>query len=201
MGSRPSERYFNRSASHHYRLSDGIHKVPSSFTLWPCEMTDLSPTTSGFLHGHGGANAQHHQQLLHHQQQQHQQTHQQHLQQQYHHRQHSLHQQHLQRQHSHTSLTKIHRQSSSHSVHGGGGRADHHRTTTGATGRLFSYFGNEQDHERKKSETSFFNLGFRRKSTVVYYAPADWGGSTCSGISQPYKQEDTIRFISETDGL
>ncbi|KMZ02375.1 uncharacterized protein LOC6727295 isoform X2 [Drosophila simulans] len=173
MGSRPSERYFNRSASHHYRLSDGIHKVPSSFTLWPCEMTDLSPTTSGFLHGHGGANAQHHQQLLHHQQQQHQQTHQQHLQQQYHHRQHSLHQQHLQRQHSHTSLTKIHRQSSSHSVHGGGGRADHHRTTTGATGRLFSYFGNEQDHERKKSETSFFNLGFRRKSTVVYYAPAD----------------------------
>ncbi|XP_039232632.1 uncharacterized protein LOC6535838 isoform X1 [Drosophila yakuba] len=173
MGSRPSERYFNRSASHHYRLSDGIHKVPSSFTLWPCEMTDLSPTTSGFLHGHGGANAQHHQQLLHHQQQQHQQTHQQHLQQQYHHRQHSLHQQHLQRQHSHTSLTKIHRQSSSHSVHGGGGRAEHHRTTTGATGRLFSYFGNEQEHERKKSETSFFNLGFRRKSTVVYYAPAD----------------------------
>ncbi|XP_052859166.1 uncharacterized protein LOC128266585 isoform X1 [Drosophila gunungcola] len=186
MGSRPSERYFNRSASHHYRLSDGIHKVPSSFTLWPCEMTDLSPTTTGFLHGHGGANAQHHQQLLHHQhqqqhhQQQHQQhphpqTHQQHLQQQYHHRQHSLHQQHLQRQHSHTSLTKIHRQSSSHSVHGGAaGRAVTAAvTTTGATGRLFSYFGNEQDHERKKSETSFFNLGFRRKSTVVYYAPSD----------------------------
>ncbi|XP_017003471.2 uncharacterized protein [Drosophila takahashii] len=178
MGSRPSERYFNRSASHHYRLSDGIHKVPSSFTLWPCEMTDLSPTTTGFLHGHGGANAQHHQQLLHHQQQhQHQQTHQQHLQQQYHHRQHSLHQQHLQRQHSHTSLTKIHRQSSSHSVHGGGGagagRPEHHRSHTGATGRLFSYFGNEQEHERKKSETSFFNLGFRRKSTVVYYAPSD----------------------------
>ncbi|KAH8343941.1 hypothetical protein KR084_002188 [Drosophila pseudotakahashii] len=173
MGSRPSERYFNRSASHHYRLSDGIHKVPSSFTLWPCEMTDLSPTTTGFLHGHGGANAQHHQQLLHHQQQ-HQQTHQQHLQQQYHHRQHSLHQQHLQRQHSHTSLTKIHRQSSSHSVHGGGaGRPEHHRSHTGATGRLFSYFGNEQEHERKKSETSFFNLGFRRKSTVVYYAPSD----------------------------
>ncbi|XP_016960693.1 uncharacterized protein LOC108031613 isoform X1 [Drosophila biarmipes] len=175
MGSRPSERYFNRSASHHYRLSDGIHKVPSSFTLWPCEMTDLSPTTTGFLHGHGGANAQHHQQLLHHQQQ-HPQTHQQHLQQQYHHRQHSLHQQHLQRQHSHTSLTKIHRQSSSHSVHGGGGgtgRPEHHRSHTGATGRLFSYFGNEQEHERKKSETSFFNLGFRRKSTVVYYAPSD----------------------------
>ncbi|XP_017048774.1 uncharacterized protein LOC108093307 isoform X2 [Drosophila ficusphila] len=187
MGSRPSERYFNRSASHHYRLSDGIHKVPSSFTLWPCEMTDLSPTTTGFLHGHGGANAQHHQQLLHqHQHQQHHhhqqhhpnQTHQQHLQQQFHHRQHSLHTQHLQRQHSHTSLTKIHRQSSSHSVHGGGGgggrsSSEHHRTTQGATGRLFSYFGNEQEHERKKSETSFFNLGFRRKSTVVYYAPAD----------------------------
>lgn len=164
MGSRPSERYFNRSASHHYRLSDGIHKVPSSFTLWPCEMTDLSPTTTGFLHGHGSANAQHHQQLLHHQQQQH-------LQQQFHHRQHSLHQQHLQRQHSHTSLTKIHRQSSSHSVHGGAGRA----VAAGTTGRLFSYFGNEHehDHERKKSETSFFNLGFRRKSTVVYYAPTE----------------------------
>ncbi|ALC46705.1 CG42322 [Drosophila busckii] len=43
------------------------------------------------------------------------------------------------------------------------------------TGRLFSYFGNEHEHEpdRKKSETSFFNLGFRRKSTVVYYAPQD----------------------------
>ncbi|XP_020799474.1 uncharacterized protein LOC110177205 isoform X1 [Drosophila serrata] len=165
MGSRPSERYFNRSASHHYRLSDGIHKVPSSFTLWPCEMTDLSPTTTGFLHGHGSANAQHHQQLLHHQQQQH-------LQQQFHHRQHSLHQQHLQRQHSHTSLTKIHRQSSSHSVHGGAGRAV---AAGGTTGRLFSYFGNEHEHEheRKKSETSFFNLGFRRKSTVVYYAPTD----------------------------
>ncbi|KAH8382918.1 hypothetical protein KR009_005793 [Drosophila setifemur] len=166
MGSRPSERYFNRSASHHYRLSDGIHKVPSSFTLWPSEMTDLSPTTAGFLHG--SANAQHHQQLLLHQQHQQQQSHQRehhhHLQQ--HHRQHSLHQQHLQRQHSHTSLTKIHRQSSSHSVHGGAGR-------TGTTGRLFSYFGNEHEHERKKSETSFFNLGFRRKSTVVYYAPTD----------------------------
>ncbi|XP_017139885.1 uncharacterized protein LOC108154189 isoform X1 [Drosophila miranda] len=155
MGSRPSERYFNRSASHHYRLSDGIHKVPSSFTLWPCEMTDLSPTTSGYLHG--SVNAQHHQQLL---QQQQQQSHQQH------HRQH--HQQHLQRQHSHTSLTKIHRQSSSHSVHGGG-----RSVAAGTTGRLFSYFGNEHEHERKKSETSFFNLGFRRKSTVVYYAPTD----------------------------
>ncbi|XP_034130024.1 uncharacterized protein LOC117584945 isoform X1 [Drosophila guanche] len=157
MGSRPSERYFNRSASHHYRLSDGIHKVPSSFTLWPCEMTDLSPTTSGFLHG--SANAQHHQQLL--QQQQQQQSHQQH------HRQH--HHQHLQRQHSHTSLTKIHRQSSSHSVHGAGRSV----AAGGTTGRLFSYFGNEHEHERKKSETSFFNLGFRRKSTVVYYAPTD----------------------------
>ncbi|XP_061399514.1 protein deltex-like [Musca vetustissima] len=40
-------------------------------------------------------------------------------------------------------------------------------------GRLFSYFGNDHEHERKKSETSFFNLGFRRKSTVVYYAATD----------------------------
>ncbi|KAH8294664.1 hypothetical protein KR018_001014 [Drosophila ironensis] len=178
MGSRPSERYFNRSASHHYRLSDGIHKVPSSFTLWPCEMTDLSPTTAGFLHG--SANAQHHQQLLHHQQHGQQQHGQHHHHLQHHHRQHSLHQQHLQRQHSHTSLTKIHRQSSSHSMHGGGGSGGGGRsgmTATasagGATGRLFSYFGNEHEHERKKSETSFFNLGFRRKSTVVYYAPTD----------------------------
>ncbi|XP_023035597.1 uncharacterized protein LOC6649523 isoform X7 [Drosophila willistoni] len=177
MGSRPSERYFNRSASHHYRLSDGIHKVPSSFTLWPCEMTDLSPTATGFLHGHGGSNAQHHQQLLQHQQQQQQHHHPHH---QRHHLTHSYSQQqqhHLQRQHSHTSLTMIHRQSSSHSVHGGraGAAAAAAAAAATGTGRLFSYFGNEHDHdhERKKSETSFFNLGFRRKSTVVYYAPTD----------------------------
>lgn len=158
MGSRPSERYFNRSASHHYRLSDGIHKVPSSFTLWPCEMTDLSPTTAGFLHG--STNAHHHQQLL----------------QQQHHRHHQQQQQHnLQRQHSHTSLTMIHRQSSSHSVHGSRRGSGGIRAPPTGTGRLFSYFGNEHEHEhdRKKSETSFFNLGFRRKSTVVYYAPTE----------------------------
>ncbi|XP_032295227.1 solute carrier family 35 member F4 isoform X4 [Drosophila virilis] len=158
MGSRPSERYFNRSASHHYRLSDGIHKVPSSFTLWPCEMTDLSPTSAGFLHG--STNAHHHQQLVH---------------QQHHHRHHQHQQQNLQRQHSHTSLTMIHRQSSSHSVHGSRRGSGGTRAPPTGTGRLFSYFGNEHEHEhdRKKSETSFFNLGFRRKSTVVYYAPTD----------------------------
>lgn len=160
MGSRPSERYFNRSASHHYRLSDGIHKVPSSFTLWPCEMTDLSPTTTGFLHG-TNTNA-HHQQLY---QQQHH----------HHNRHHQQQQQHLQRQHSHTSLTMIHRQSSSHSVHGSRRGSGGIRAPPPGTGRLFSYFGNEHEHEheRKKSETSFFNLGFRRKSTVVYYAPTE----------------------------
>ncbi|XP_034488180.1 uncharacterized protein LOC117792235 isoform X2 [Drosophila innubila] len=162
MGSRPSERYFNRSASHHYRLSDGIHKVPSSFTLWPCEMTDLSPTTTGFLHG--TTNAHHHHQQLY--QQQHHNRHHNHHQQQ---------QQNLQRQHSHTSLTMIHRQSSSHSVHGSRRGSGGIRAPPTGTGRLFSYFGNEHEHEheRKKSETSFFNLGFRRKSTVVYYAPTE----------------------------
>ncbi|XP_030371754.1 uncharacterized protein LOC115622031 isoform X1 [Scaptodrosophila lebanonensis] len=164
MGSRPSERYFNRSASHHYRLSDGIHKVPSSFTLWPCEMTDLSPT--GFLHGNAHHHQQH-QQLLQQQQQQYQQHHRLHQQQQQ--------QQHLQRQHSHTSLTMIHRQSSSHSAHGSrrGSGSSRAPTAGSGSGRLFSYFGNEHEHERKKSETSFFNLGFRRKSTVVYYAATD----------------------------
>ncbi|XP_062123839.1 uncharacterized protein LOC133837178 isoform X2 [Drosophila sulfurigaster albostrigata] len=176
MGSRPSERYFNRSASHHYRLSDGIHKVPSSFTLWPCEMTDLSPTTTGFLHG-GNTNANaHHQHPPHH----HSQHHLQQLFQQRHHSHHQSQQhqqQNLQRQHSHTSLTMIHRQSSSHSVHGHGSRRGSGgiRAPPSGTGRLFSYFGNEHEHEheRKKSETSFFNLGFRRKSTVVYYAPTE----------------------------
>jgi len=164
MGSRPSERYFNRSASHHYRLSDGIHKVPSSFTLWPCEMTDLSPTTTGFLHG--TTNAHHHHHQLYQQQQQ----------QRHHHNHHQKEQQqHLQRQHSHTSLTMIHRQSSSHSVHGSRRGSGGIRAPPAGTGRLFSYFGNEHEHEhdRKKSETSFFNLGFRRKSTVVYYAPTE----------------------------
>ncbi|XP_017849282.1 uncharacterized protein LOC108604357 isoform X2 [Drosophila busckii] len=159
MGSRPSERYFNRSASHHYRLSDGVHNVPSSFSsLWPCEMTDLSPTTAGFLHGNTNAHQHQHQQQL--------------LQQQ---QQHHRHQQHLQRQHSHTSLTMIHRQSSSHSMHGSRRGSGGLRAPPTGTGRLFSYFGNEHEHEpdRKKSETSFFNLGFRRKSTVVYYAPQD----------------------------
>ncbi|XP_051863568.1 uncharacterized protein LOC127566077 isoform X2 [Drosophila albomicans] len=170
MGSRPSERYFNRSASHHYRLSDGIHKVPSSFTLWPCEMTDLSPTTTGFLHGgNTNANAHHHSQ--HHLQQLFQQRH------HSHHQSQQQQQQNLQRQHSHTSLTMIHRQSSSHSVHGHGSRRGSGgiRAPPSGTGRLFSYFGNEHEHEheRKKSETSFFNLGFRRKSTVVYYAPTE----------------------------
>ncbi|XP_064549398.1 uncharacterized protein LOC135435990 isoform X2 [Drosophila montana] len=162
MGSRPSERYFNRSASHHYRLSDGIHKVPSSFTLWPCEMTDLSPTSAGFLHG--STNAHYHQQLVH---QQHHHRH--------HHHQQQQQQQNLQRQHSHTSLTMIHRQSSSHSVHGSRRGSGGMRAPPTGTGRLFSYFGNEHEHEhdRKKSETSFFNLGFRRKSTVVYYAPTE----------------------------
>ncbi|KAH8417745.1 hypothetical protein KR222_005286 [Zaprionus bogoriensis] len=166
MGSRPSERYFNRSASHHYRLSDGIHKVPSSFTLWPCEMTDLSPTTTGFLHGtNTNAHHQPHHQLY--QQQQHHRHH--------HHQQQQQQQQHLQRQHSHTSLTMIHRQSSSHSMHGGRRGSGGIRAPPAGTGRLFSYFGNEHEHEheRKKSETSFFNLGFRRKSTVVYYAPTE----------------------------
>ncbi|KAM8706203.1 hypothetical protein ACLKA7_010479 [Drosophila subpalustris] len=166
MGSRPSERYFNRSASHHYRLSDGIHKVPSSFTLWPCEMTDLSPTTTGFLHGTTNAHHHHHQLF----QQQHHNRHLSHHQQQQQQQQH-----HLQRQHSHTSLTMIHRQSSSHSVHGSRRGSGGTRAPPTNTGRLFSYFGNEHEHEheRKKSETSFFNLGFRRKSTVVYYAPTE----------------------------
>ncbi|EDV91105.1 GH17267 [Drosophila grimshawi] len=128
-------------------------------------MTDLSPTTAGFLHGNTTNNAHHHLQ----QQQQQQQHHNNH----HHHNRH--HQQHLQRQHSHTSLTMIHRQSSSHSVHGSRRGSGGIRAPPTGTGRLFSYFGNEHehDHERKKSETSFFNLGFRRKSTVVYYAPTE----------------------------
>ncbi|XP_061397896.1 uncharacterized protein LOC133333602 isoform X1 [Musca vetustissima] len=133
MGSRSSPRFVSRSSSHHYRLSDGIHKVPSSVTLWPCEMTDLSPT--GFL-----------------QQQQHSQQHQ--------------------------------HQSNHHNASGSSGASVHHATSSHGSsirappvgsggGRLFSYFGNDHEHERKKSETSFFNLGFRRKSTVVYYAATD----------------------------
>ncbi|XP_017484350.1 PREDICTED: uncharacterized protein LOC108373024 [Rhagoletis zephyria] len=137
MGSRSSPRIVNRSASHHYRLSDGIHKVPSSVTIWPCEMTDMSPT--GFL-----LNNQH----------QHQ---------------HQTHQQYG----GYSTSSGLHSSSHSHSsssttrappIGSGGG---------GVGGRLFPYFGGEHERERKKSETSFFNLGFRRKSTVVYYASTD----------------------------
>ncbi|XP_073816478.1 uncharacterized protein isoform X2 [Musca autumnalis] len=173
MGSRSSPRFVSRSSSHHYRLSDGIHKVPSSVTLWPCEMTDLSPT--GFLqqqhqqgnhnatgtattasnisrhpHGHG---------------------------------------------HLYSSLSLSSSGgggigipgivgSSAAGIAGSSGGSVHHATSSHSSsirappvgsggGRLFSYFGNDHEHERKKSETSFFNLGFRRKSTVVYYAATD----------------------------
>ncbi|XP_023298272.2 uncharacterized protein LOC111680797 [Lucilia cuprina] len=159
MGSRSSPRFVSRSASHHYRLSDGIHKVPSSVTLWPCEMTDLSPT--GFIQNNHNKQQQQQQHHAHHQS----------LQQPHHSSSH--HQQHP--QHSSLSLSSS----------GGGGAvgSGHHSSSHSSSlrappvgsggGRLFSYFGNDHEHERKKSETSFFNLGFRRKSTVVYYAATD----------------------------
>ncbi|XP_037808107.1 uncharacterized protein LOC119601332 isoform X2 [Lucilia sericata] len=158
MGSRSSPRFVSRSASHHYRLSDGIHKVPSSVTLWPCEMTDLSPT--GFIQNNHNKPQQQQQHHAHHQT----------LQQPHHSSLH--HQQHP--QHSSLSLS---------SSGGGGAVGGHHSSSHSSSlrappvgsggGRLFSYFGNDHEHERKKSETSFFNLGFRRKSTVVYYAATD----------------------------
>uniref|UniRef100_A0A1A9Z8C3 Uncharacterized protein n=1 Tax=Glossina pallidipes TaxID=7398 RepID=A0A1A9Z8C3_GLOPL len=149
MGSRSSPRFVSRSASHHYRLSDGIHKVPSTVTLWPCEMTDLSPT--GFLH-HSNHNKPNQQQ---------QQQHQQQLLQ--------YHSSPRQRQSS-QSLSSLggHRCSSTPS-----GTNIRPPPVGSGGGRLFSYFGSDHEHERKKSETSFFNLGFRRKSTVVYYAATD----------------------------
>ncbi|XP_075148486.1 uncharacterized protein LOC142222313 isoform X3 [Haematobia irritans] len=178
MGSRSSPRFVSRSASHHYRLSDGIHKVPSSVTLWPCEMTDLSPT--GFIQNNHVLSRQHSQQSqhhLHHPPLVHQNSH------------HGPHSQILALHHQQYSSLSL---SSSAGGGGGGGFATgggagsvHHATTSSHSssirappvgsggGRLFSYFGNDHEHERKKSETSFFNLGFRRKSTVVYYAATD----------------------------
>ncbi|XP_037945479.1 uncharacterized protein LOC119677963 isoform X1 [Teleopsis dalmanni] len=128
MGSRTSQRLASGSSSNHYRLQDGLYKIPSALTLGPCEMTDLSPT--GFLYSNANQHTSHHQ------------------------------------QHSNYSTSSGQPTSSySSSIRappvGSGG------------GRLFSYFGNEYERERKKSETSFFNLGFRRKSTVVYYAATD----------------------------
>uniref|UniRef100_A0A1I8Q7M8 EamA domain-containing protein n=1 Tax=Stomoxys calcitrans TaxID=35570 RepID=A0A1I8Q7M8_STOCA len=182
MGSRSSPRFVSRSASHHYRLSDGIHKVPSSVTLWPCEMTDLSPT--GFIQNNHALSRQHSQQ--HHPPLVHQQSH------------------HGTTAPPHSQILALHHQQYSSlslsSSAGGGGGGGYTTTTTGSGGgggsghhgtssshsssirappvgsgggRLFSYFGNDHEHERKKSETSFFNLGFRRKSTVVYYAATD----------------------------
>ncbi|XP_055377281.1 uncharacterized protein LOC129609358 isoform X2 [Condylostylus longicornis] len=131
MGERSPQRFFNGSSSYGYRLSHGLHTVPSSFAIGESKMTEfkmadlslsLCPQQAAAIPFIAPNRNQQYQQ---HQNQQQQQQ----LQQ--------------------------HQQSGNNSNHGGA--------------RFLSYFGNE-DKERKKSETSFFNLGFRRKSTIFFAA-------------------------------
>lgn len=164
MGSRSPQRFIDGSTPNDYRLSDGLHKIPSAITLWSCEMTDLSP--SGYISSHGRKNSQN--QL------------QQNLYQQYqHHNQLFAENANLNSSSDNVSNLSIsHRHyipvpttvsnnnstssNSSHQHH------HHHRDPRDHQRTFFTSYSNDQ--EKKRHETSFFNLGFRRKS---FYAATD----------------------------
>lgn len=172
MGSRSPQRFFDGSTPNDYRLSDGLHKIPSAITLWSCEMTDLSPT--GYTNNHGRKNSHH--QL------------QQHLYQQYqHHNQlfaenanlnsSSDNVSNLSISHRHyipvpTTVSNNNNSTSSNSYSSHHYRRDHlhHRDHRDNQRTFFLNFSHESDKERKRHEPSFFNLGFRRKS---FYAATD----------------------------
>lgn len=173
MGSRSPQRFIDGSTPNDYRLSDGLHKIPSAITLWSCEMTDLSP--SGYINSHGRKNSHH--QL------------QQHLYQQYqHHNQLFAENANLNSSSDNVSNLSIsHRHyipvpttvsnnnstssnSSQHHHHHSNRDHHHHRDHRDNQRTFFLNSSHEHDKERKRHEPSFFNLGFRRKS---FYAATD----------------------------
>lgn len=184
MESWSSTRTGNRSAPHHHRLPDRLHSVPPSLPLWTCEMTDWSaisssnnlnkpssalvveqrrrpsillvppfdnessnrapPAAAGQLSPETAAAAA---ALA------------------------------SQEPHLLTATAVATDETEVPTERRGSGRSERSLKLSPRKleRRLYSYFdvGDEEEgeRERRKSETtSFFNLGFRRKSTVVYYA-------------------------------
>lgn len=169
MGSRSPQWFIDGSASNDYRLSDGLHKIPSAVTLWSCEMTDLSP--SGYI---SRSRKNSHNQL------------QQHLYQQYqHHNQlfaenanlnsSSDNVSNLSVSHRHyipvpTTVSNNNNSTSSNSYNSHQYRRDSvlHRDHRDNQRTFFMNLCHDNDKDRR--QPSFFNLGFRRKS---FYAATD----------------------------
>lgn len=165
MESWAAARSSNRSTPHHYRLPNRLHSLPPSFPLWPCEMTDSSATTSSTNHCKPPT---HLEQLR---------------------RPSILLPPPIESESSNRNSLPLSQESMSQglllmagtnqestnlSERRGSGRSERSLKLSPRNigRRLYPYFDGEDeegDRERRK-ETSFFNLGFRHKSTVVYYA-------------------------------